>query len=393
MGVEVGHPLPVPVLLLFVVTGCVGHVKLPLVTDVELANGGITTGVVVAAGTVELPEAVAFAAAVVVVLGFGWNVVPGAFGGSHARHAHCSRCTTAGAADSSPWPSSTSPPKAAYPLVAFCWTCTPKLSLSVRLPRSAAGLVEQSDHTATLEKSSIAPIALAESDGRLLVRDTLRETGDDCVAAADVHDTPAATPKELPLLSAAYPRIDTVSSASCQPADACEKCAWIVHSVEVGKREVPPTFPCVASRFRPCKLMVQSDQPVVLHVVVAVPGRQPAPEKVMSSTCGSTGGSMEMPSCWAAFTLCTTAAARAATSERVNMVRENVVEMASDQRVLSMGTLFFLLFFQTGTYTHISQKDWHLGRNSNIFPWSPLCSEIRHLKKERDFTLNCLTSK
>lgn len=93
----------------------------------------------------------------------------------------------------------------------FGRTWTPKRRLRVKLPSSVA--VEQSDHAGTLEKSSIAPMALASSVVRLLVRDTLRSTttggtvlwpllaGVD--AKGEDQDTLAAAEMELPLLSAA----------------------------------------------------------------------------------------------------------------------------------------------------------------------------------------------
>lgn len=110
--------------LLVLFADCVVDVGLLLVTDVELLNGGNGWALfVVAVAAVELAgavvvhavELVAVAAGFVVVLGFGKNVVEPivATGTLHGRHAHCSRWTTAGAAEISPWPSSTSPPKAA----------------------------------------------------------------------------------------------------------------------------------------------------------------------------------------------------------------------------------------------------------------------------------------
>ena len=114
----------VQVELLLLLVGCAVHVGWVLVTDVELLNGGNGWGLfVVAVAAVELADAVVvhvvtFVGVVVgllVVLGLGKNVVEPmvATGTLQGRQAHCNRCTTAGAAEISPWPSSTRPPKAA----------------------------------------------------------------------------------------------------------------------------------------------------------------------------------------------------------------------------------------------------------------------------------------
>lgn len=140
-------------------------------TDVELLNGavGFVVAVVVfaAAVVVHAVEIVVTAVAVVdfdvdVVLGFGRYVVEPMLGTGavHGRHAHCRCCTTAGLAEISPWPSSTRPPKAAYPPVVLACTCTPYLRLREKMPRSGDKIDEHADQVGTLEKSSSAPIAL-----------------------------------------------------------------------------------------------------------------------------------------------------------------------------------------------------------------------------------------
>lgn len=183
------------------------------------------------------------------------------------------------------------------PVVALACTCTPYLRLREKLPRSGDRIDEHADQTGTLEKSRSAPIALVWSVGWLLVRDTLRSAGAASVVVVPDQDVLAPASTELPLLSAAYPRIDTVSRANCQPGDGCANVAWIVQSDEDGGRPVIPPGDVVASRLRLCRLTTQSDQLAVLHVALAVPGEQPVPEIVTFVTWGKAGGSMEMPSC------------------------------------------------------------------------------------------------